>query len=810
MKRIPATIALLLTLIIAAIIPIHAQTIKSTDWGTVVYSENLNGTTQSNVRKARQVQEDYRLLDSIRVVSRQGKLTAICETSYFMTEGVLHSIKLALDIWEERVKISVPIKFYVVISEDMDEETAISTTVLYSMKSRGVSQPRSLLSQSASIVSQDKDTIRINAFANWGVSWLYDDVYAGRYSLSTYLLRHIAHILGFGCSIVDRDNNKGFAVPRSLSPFDSMLDKNGQKLRGTFTSSAIEDYLRGDINIKASNFSYPIYTGKEFQFNTSGKYFSLGQDNIMEHPLVDASQPLTINAETLDVMEAIGWDVSPHDARIVCDSTDNQGYGSIYREYNFRIEDATLNNSSSQCFWQYQIYAKGKYTTLNTANSTHFAISPAIREESLDEFNCQQARVLCNYKGKEYTYPLFLETRPLIERVICNNKHSMGNGGYEFDIRIDTRGAESGTITVSDDAGSSLNYPITGNLLHVGPLVDGVQAYIDISLENSFGYAIDYIELGEIKEPAEAIASRDKRSIIVKCNGEQGKTVFHDGDSVTLDFEYGNSISHVDSMKWEVELTDIFDRKQRYTLSKETTASFVVAPDRKCCFAKSAYKQFNFMGGDYWFPVPHIVPDSCRFICTAYYKDWIYNTQLSVISKNYSFDVLPECPTIEELETWVVPGDEEWPISKIRINTSNYEDIQVYVSPWDYIDYQAKVLFKGDSLEFVMEPGGWNNELYCLVDNKYGVYKSAAIKISKPDGLNDHEGQATCHIKQNGREVTITSKTSCTISIYDMSGRIVFGGKGTNVTTTLPKGIYIIKAEDMHGNRLLTKKVCTA
>lgn len=42
-----------------------------------------------------------------------------------------------------------------------------------------------------------------------------------------------------------------------------------------------------------------------------------------------------------------------------------------------------------------------------------------------------------------------------------------------------------------------------------------------------------------------------------------------------------------------------------------------------------------------------------------------------------------------------------------------------------------------------------------------------------------------------------------------MSGRTVFGGKGTNVTTTLPKGIYIIKAEDKYGNRLLTKKVCT-
>lgn len=811
MKRF--LLAIFLWQMIMAIFPYRALADDSIEWGAAVYSENLNGisTVRDRNRQVKQSRKDFRLSDSIVVVSRQGKFIAICGEPYFVSEGILHSLKLAMDIWEERINISVPITFYVVLPEEMDDDTAISTTVLYSMKSRGVSIPRSLYLQSYNVIPENmaKDTIRINAFADWGVSWIYDDVYAGTYSLTTYFLRHIAHILGFGSSVVDRNGNKGFAVPHSLSSFDRLLDKNGQGLKATFTSSAIEKYFKGSVNVKTPDANYALFADGDFHLDTSGKYFSLGHDNLMEHPLVDASQSLNVNAEALDVMEAMGWSVSPHDAEIVCDSTDAQGYGSMYRGYTFRLVDPTSGSAQTQCTWQYQIYANGEYVTLNTFTGTNFTISPDVRTESLDEFNCQQARVLCTYKGREYTYLLFLEPRPLIESVICSNKHSLGNGFYGFDISIRTRGANSGTVIVSDDAGSSFDYPITGEVLHVGPFVDGMQAYVDISLENSFGYTIDYIELGEIEEQKEASAKGNMPSIAVRCNGEPGKTVFQDGDSVTMDLEYGNTALQIDSMKWEVELTGIYG-KNRYPLSKGTSASFVVSPDRKCCFAKSAYRQFDC--GDYWgIGIPVITPDSCRFICTAYISrgEWDSGDNwISVKSRNYSFDVLPKCPVLEELETWTEPGDEEWPFTRIRINTDNYKNIVLYIHPWDYIPWVNSVFFPEDGLEHIVEMRGWDNAIVCCINNEYGVYESAPLKISRPAGMDKHEGQPSCHIRQNGKEVTITSEVSCKVAIYDMSGRVVFSAEGTTATTSLPSGIYVAKVEDKHGNRLLTNKIC--
>lgn len=271
MKRILQ--AIFLWQMIMVIFPYRALAADSTEWEAVVYSESLNGISpaRNRNRQIKQSRKNFYFSDSIFVVSRQGKFTAICGEPYFVSEGVLHSLKLAMDIWEERVNISVPITFYVVLSDEMDDDTAISTTVLYGMKSRGVSLPRSLYEQSYNMVSRKKDIICVNAFADWGVSWMYDDVYAGTYSLTTYFLRHIAHILGFGSSVVDRNGNKGFAVLHALSPFDRLLDKNGQGLKATLASSAIENYFKGSVNVKTQNANYALYADDDFHLDTSGK-----------------------------------------------------------------------------------------------------------------------------------------------------------------------------------------------------------------------------------------------------------------------------------------------------------------------------------------------------------------------------------------------------------------------------------------------------------------------------------------------------------------------------------------------------------
>ena len=170
--------------------------------------------------------------------------------------------------------------------------------------------------------------------------------------------------------------------------------------------------------------------------------------------------------------------------------------------------------------------------------------------------------------------------------------------------------------------------------------------------------------------------------------------------------------------------------------------------------------------------------------------------------------MLPKCPVLEELETWTEPGDEEWPFTRIRINTDNYEEIDLYIHPWDYIPWLNSVFLQEDGLEHVVEMRGWDNAIVCYINNEYGVYESAPLKISRPAGIDKHEGQPSCHIRQNGKEVTITSEVSCKVAIYDMSGRVVFSTEGTTATISLPSGIYVAKVEDKYGNRLLTNKIC--
>ena len=118
MKRF--LLAIFLWQMIMAIFPYRALATDGVEWGTVVYSENLNGvsTVRDRNRQVKQSRKDFRLSDSIVVVSRQGKFIAICGEPYFVSEGILHSLKLAMDIWEERINISVPITFYVVLPEE--------------------------------------------------------------------------------------------------------------------------------------------------------------------------------------------------------------------------------------------------------------------------------------------------------------------------------------------------------------------------------------------------------------------------------------------------------------------------------------------------------------------------------------------------------------------------------------------------------------------------------------------------------------------------------------------------------------------
>lgn len=101
------------------------------------------------------------------IKSRLGKFVVGYDDNSFMTDGVRHCLKLALDVWEDKINIKVPVSFYLSVSENMDPDIAISTRVTYSRKSEDTSLPDNLYSQEFPYGIPVNDTIMVNAGIDW-------------------------------------------------------------------------------------------------------------------------------------------------------------------------------------------------------------------------------------------------------------------------------------------------------------------------------------------------------------------------------------------------------------------------------------------------------------------------------------------------------------------------------------------------------------------------------------------------------------------------------------------------------------------
>ena len=437
-----------------------------------------------------------------------------------------------------------------------------------------------------------------------------------------------------------------------------------------------------------------------------------------------------------------------------------------------------------------------------------------INEEALDEFNCQQARVICQYGGKEYTYPLTLETRPIVDNVCVFNKQKVTNGKYMFDMTIRQRGAKSGFVTVSDDAGSvyTCELKLKDDNLHIGPLVDGGKAYVNISLENDYGYTVKYLEIDKTQELKMYKDKPRQLDMAVWVNGKKANNTFHDGDSVSLSLLLNDTDLKIDSVVWKAILSNVRGGKENIVLSKDFSLSFRVRPRMfGCTFTKAASAQFGFSSKYDDDLTLRLNPDSCRFVCTAYAHKYGDMECQSVVSGNYTFDVLPECPVLKEVKTWTEPGDEEWPITMLRIATKRYDYISIYVilGSQNRLDsFQDTVFAKDYGLNYIIEPRGWDNTIYCTAWNTYGTYMSAPIKISKPTHIADNRNDKKDKVSLQGNHVRIECDTPSLINIYDKNGGHHFCSKEThNAEVTLSPGFYIVRIENKKKDILLTKKI---
>jgi hypothetical protein len=180
------------------------------------------------------------------------------------------------------MSITNPIVFDLLFDEEMENQDEMITVVNYGkdMINR-ICIPQSLMSQRSLGGSSSDGQITVNANIDWDASWGYESPY-GIDRFTTAMLRHIAHLLGFGSSVGYRGDNLKFlgVLPTA---FDQMILDDEDNLLSLSTN--IGNFLSRDIYLQVGNNKYPLFSsGQGYNsYGTSFKYIPLDLSNNNSH-----------------------------------------------------------------------------------------------------------------------------------------------------------------------------------------------------------------------------------------------------------------------------------------------------------------------------------------------------------------------------------------------------------------------------------------------------------------------------------------------------------------------------------------------
>lgn len=515
----------------------------------------------------------------------------------------------------------------------------------------------------------------------------------------------------------------------------------------------------------------------------------------------------------MNVLKHIGWNISPHDKDILCDGTDVLGYGSVYKNYNFTLNDAVCN-SADAAIWEYQIYdnLSRSYKTLNTYKGTVFHVEPHIIAKSLDEYQCVQARVTAKNSGKEYHFPLTMETRPFIEDINISNIRPIGNRQYQFSILIRQRGATRGTVLVSDDSGSIHEYDFNGDVINVSGLIENLNAYIDVSLENEYGSASRLIQ-GRLYSGKESIVSIRNDNNAIKAENNSGIKTLHNQDIITMTLP-DNIADMSDSIKWYLCVDDVY--KELCTKKNgEKSCTFKVTQEM-LDFKYSRDSEENklrFVGGESWGNRSWETSGLTHFVAKAYRHDNNGAFTQSYVIEDVIFDVLPSEPVIKVSDVWTDEDDYDYPHARISFDISNYDHAAVYVYvPQTYRSaiptniWMDTTFVAGGCDEYTINFGGWANRVYCKAYNRYGSHKGHMVGFQNTGIENNITNNPRINVYNN--TVEVKHDTDLNITIHTIDGKIICNRKKTrHFIKTLSPGYYVIKLENIKYKSSITKKI---
>ena len=254
----------LLCCLLLLVTPFQISDVLAQDWeeGFVVYTDGGHHVACDRLN-SEQSYEGKRAPRRGTVQSRFKKIKAAYDDdNYFISEGVVHCLQLAMDAWESKIDIQEPIEFFVCLSEDLEPDVTMSTKVGYVATSEMEALPDNLYRQKFPTQCEVHDTITINAMVDWSYSWAYDSTDDGTVNLTNGFMRHIAHVLGFGTSVVRRGEGLDFTLPQKPSPFDKLLTDGNRSLYSLRTGSQPSDFeafFSRPLRLQTSSFDYAVY-----------------------------------------------------------------------------------------------------------------------------------------------------------------------------------------------------------------------------------------------------------------------------------------------------------------------------------------------------------------------------------------------------------------------------------------------------------------------------------------------------------------------------------------------------------------------
>lgn len=196
---------------------------------------------------------------------------------------------------------------------------------------------------------------------------------------------------------------------------------------------------------------------------------------------------------------------APANADIVCPDITDDGIGSIFETYEFRLNTAS---KLSACSWSFNVYdkASGAAVCISTAEGSVFSVSLS---GNTDKYRCDSSGAViglieCQYQlnGETITarpFKVFLEQKPKIHEITDIQKIPVENTrNFIATFKVRYSGAEKLSIGIEREYVNTIEYINIREpfLAHVqtSPITSVFYSWISIKAVNDYGESVEYIE----------------------------------------------------------------------------------------------------------------------------------------------------------------------------------------------------------------------------------------------------------------------------------------------------------------------------